>query len=186
MLHLTPKLFLVPIIVSIVVTVAGFILGKRTSNSRSFGKFILIALSISFSLNFAWEIFHSPLYQGYVNNAKHVLISALASLADALMVLLLYIGFAFLFKNPYWIQSLTIKRTALVAITGGTGAIVSEMIHIFRGDWVYASAMPIVPVLNFGLSPLLQFIILPLTSYFLSFNLLKLYSSTKSIYFSSK
>ncbi len=172
MIDLTPKLFLTPIIVLFVVIVSCFFLSKRTTNGF-FIKFIFILAIIGFVLNFIWEILHSPLYLGYINNTHHVLISALASVADALMSILLYIGFAFILKDPYWIKLLTIKRAVLVGTVGGVGAMVSEVLHVSGGDWAYESTMPIIPILNVGLSPVLQFITLPLSSYAFGFWLLK-------------
>ncbi len=35
---------------------------------------------------------------------EHIAFCALASVADVLMVLLLYFGLALLYKNPFWVQ----------------------------------------------------------------------------------
>ena len=180
MIDLTPKLFLIPIIGLLFVIVGCFYLSKRTTNGL-FPTFILILIIIGFVLNFIWELLHSPLYVGYINNTHHVLISALASVADALMSIFLYACFAFIFKNPFWIKFLIIKRAVLVGIVGGMGAIVSEMLHVSGGDWAYGPAMPIIPFLNVGLSPVLQFIMLPLSSYFFGFYLLKFGNRFKAL-----
>lgn len=136
MIDLTPKLFLVPLIVFVIVIAGYSLLANRVANRQLFRKFMIALLSIGFLANFIWELLHSPLYQGHVNNTKHVLISALASAADALMVLLLYVGFAFIFKNPFWIQSITLKHIVLLILVGATGGIVSEMVHVSRGNHV--------------------------------------------------
>jgi hypothetical protein len=173
MIHLTAQLFFAPLIVFAIVATGYSLLLNRVANRLFFRKFMITLLSIGFSANLIWELLHSHLYQGYVNNTQHVLISALASVADALMVLLLYVGFAFIFKNPFWIQSLTLKHVVLPILAGAAGGILSEMVHVARGDWHYAPAMPIIPFLNVGLSPTLQFMIVPLATYLLSFYLLK-------------
>jgi hypothetical protein len=48
------------------------------------------------------------------------------------------------------------------------GAIAAEMWHTSRGDWSYADAMPLLPLVDVGLSPVLQFAILPLSVLLLS------------------
>ena len=62
-------------------------------------------------------------------------------------------------------------------MVGGTGALISEMIHLSQGDWAYNPTMPIIPRVNVGLSPFLQFAILPLSIYWLSFYFLKVRAS---------
>lgn len=60
-------------------------------------------------------------------------------------------------------------RILCVVLVGGIGATVSEVLHIYAGDWTYATTMPIVPVANVGISPVLQFMIVPLLVYWVSF-----------------
>lgn len=55
---------------------------------------IRIAL-LAFVLNLIWELAHGPLYEGYVYDFQHISFCTLASVADMLMALLLYMGFAF-------------------------------------------------------------------------------------------
>jgi hypothetical protein len=57
-------------------------------------------------------------------------------------------------------------------LTGGTGAVLAEVWQLSIGTWSYASAMPLIPVVNVGLSPVLQFMILPIFIYRLSFKML--------------
>jgi hypothetical protein len=114
-----------------------------------------------------------PFYKGSSYSIWHIIFCALASIADAIMVLLLYIGFAFIFRNTLWIQYIKWPQAIIVMITGGAGAVVSEIWHLSSGNWTYSDLMPIIPVVNVGLIPVLQFIILPLLIYFLSFYFLK-------------
>jgi hypothetical protein len=69
-----------------------------------------IIIIIAFVLNFVWEITQMPLYQGYAFDAKHIAFCGLASVADAIMVLLLYLVFATLYKQP--LLDKTYKHTA--------------------------------------------------------------------------
>lgn len=128
---------------------------------------------LAFLLNFAWELIQIPLYKGSSYNKDHIAFCALASLADAVMVLLIYFSFAFLFKNLLWIGYLKWKRIVILIFTGGAGAVLAEIRHLSLGTWAYADSMPLIPVVNVGISPVLQFMILPLLIYLFSFYYLK-------------
>ena len=54
-------------------------------------------------------------------------------------------------------------RMMLTAIVLGTAyTIFSEWLHVaIRGTWSYTAAMPVVPFLGTGLTPLLQWLIVP-------------------------
>ncbi len=114
-----------------------------------------------------------PLYKDASFNLQHIAFCLLASVADAIMVLLLYFLFAFICKQPLWIKDLSLQRVLILMAVGGIGAILAEMRHLSQGNWAYASSMPILPFINVGLSPVLQFMFLPVLSYYLSFYFLK-------------
>jgi hypothetical protein len=58
----------------------------------------------------------------------------LASAADAIMVLLIYTGFALIYKKPFWVKELAIPHILLLMLVGGTGAIVAEMRSASAGN----------------------------------------------------
>ena len=168
-----PIIFLVPLIVLILIIALYFYVIKKTDR-EAFNKFICIMIFLAFLLNFAWELIQIPLYKNPAYDINHITFCALASLADVLMVLLLYFGLALIFKNPLWIKHLKLHQIALVVIIGGVGAFLSEMRHLSLGSWAYDKSMPLIPVVNVGISPVLQFMILPLPIYFLSFKCLNI------------
>ena len=170
-----PIIFLVPVVVLILISTLYFYLLKKTTDRNAFNKFIFIMITLSFLLNFAWELFQIPLYKNPVYDFNHIEFCALASLADVLMVLLLYFGIALMFKNPFWIEPLKLQKISIVVLIGGVGAVLSEMWHLSLGSWAYDNSMPIIPFVNVGIAPVLQFMILPLLIYFISFNCLKKY-----------
>ncbi len=114
-----------------------------------------------------------PLYQGYAFDAKHIAFCGLASVVDAIVVLLLYFVFATLYKEPFWIKHLNLTRTLIIVLIGGTGAVLAEIRHLSQNNWAYASSMPIVPFVNVGLSPVPQFLFIPFLSHYSSFYFLK-------------
>ena len=51
------------------------------------------------------------------------------------------------------------------------GAIAAEMRHVSAGNWAYDESMPLLPIVDAGLSPVLQFMLLPALIYYSSFTL---------------
>ena len=136
---------------------------------------------ISFILNEVWELLQMPLYSSSYYNLGHVVFCTLGALADMIMVLLLYVCFGFIYKNPFWIWQSNWFKIFVVMLTGAVGAVLSEKRHLKIGSWAYDQSMPIVPFVNVGLSPVLQFFLLPVSIYFLSFYIIsKVYNYTIS------
>lgn len=171
MSNLNPLMFLVPVIALILVVLLFIYLLIKADNKVVFKRFVLITLVLAFLLNFAWEVIQMPLYKNAALSLQSVAFCALASVADAIMVLLIYFCFALLYKKPLWIEELTASRIFLLMVVGGTGAIVAEMRHVSAGNWAYDESMPILPVVDVGLSPVLQFMLLPALIYYLSFTM---------------
>lgn len=139
---------------------------KRAVDKAAFRQFIGRGAVLAFLLNYAWELGHCSLYKGFVYDGPHVAFLGLASLADTIMAGLLYFGFALVYKDGFWVQSLTLFRTVWLVLVGGTGAAASEIAHLSAGNWTYTDRMPL--VFGVGLTPLLQFSLLPLLIYWLS------------------
>ncbi len=172
--NLKPIIFLIPVIALILVGISYFFLLKKATDKKAFNRFIITTTVFSFLLNFAWELFQIPFYKNPSYNIDHIAFCALATLADVIMVLLLYFGFAIIFRNFFWIEHLKWKGIIIVILTGGTGAVLAEIRHLALGTWAYAGSMPILPIVNVGISPVLQFMLLPLLIYYLSFKRLKI------------
>jgi len=75
------------------------------------------------------------------------------------------LDFALIYKNPLWVEGLTFKRVFILIVVGAIGAILAEIRHLAAGNWSYAPSMPIIPLVNAGLSPVLQFMLLPVIIY---------------------
>ena len=168
MSKLQPVIFIVPIIALTLVIVFYFILIKKVTNKVAFRRFVFITIIVAFILNLAWEIIQMSLYENNVYDLLHISFCALASVADAVMVILIYFCFALGYKNAFWIKNINIEKALVLIFTGGIGAILAEMRHVSAGDWTYNSSMPIIPLVNAGVSPVLQFMFLPLLIYHVS------------------
>jgi len=161
-------MFMAPVIALIVIAILYSHFLKKAPDKLLFRRFVGAAAGLSFLLNYAWEIGHCPLYTVCAYDLPHFLFLALASLADVIMVGLLYFGFALIYRNGLWVMHLTASRVFWLIGVGGAGATLSEIAHLSAGNWVYTNRMPIIPGIEAGLTPVLQFAILPVLIYSLS------------------
>jgi fatty acid desaturase len=168
MIDLTPGMFVTPVI-ALTGVVSLYVFFLKRTRDRSFRRFVGWSTVLAFLLNFIWELGHFSLYRGFAYDLPHVAFLGLASLADTIMVGLLYFGFAFIYRDGGWIQHLTVSRTTWLIGVGGLGAAVSEMAHLSADNWAYTDRMPL--IFGIGLTPLLQFSLLPLVIYWLSLHL---------------
>ena len=167
--NLSPIIFLIPFIALTLVIFMFIYLVRIADDVPVFKHFVFTTVWVAFILNFAWELVQMPLYKNAPYDLAHIAFCALASVADVIMVLLIYSCFALIYKNPLWVKRLTAFRIVLLMLVGGLGAIVAEVRHLSAGNWAYDDDMPILPFLNVGLSPLLQFMLLPTLIYYLSY-----------------
>lgn len=165
--------FILPVIVLLTVTACYICYSRKASEKKVFNKLILKISGLAFLLNLVWEIAQGSLYSGYVYDLNHISFCALASVADMLMVLLLYFAFTIFYKDPYWLDRMAISNVIGLVLIGGTGAILGELRHLSAGSWSYSDAMPILPVVDVGLSPVLQFMLLPTLIFIVAAYLLK-------------
>jgi hypothetical protein len=134
-------------------------------------RLILYIIIIGFLLNLIWENAQAPLYEGYESFWQHFMICFWASLVDVAVILLIYGLFAIWYKDFFWITYMNWKIGTLLITAGGIIAVGFEYWAFESGTWAYTENMPIVPVLMTGLSPLLQMMLLPLLTFWLSYKL---------------
>lgn len=119
-------------------------------------------------LNYPWELIQVPLYEGMAA-APHweaVKVCTRATLGDGLIMLVSYWSAAAVVRNRSWVLRPTAIALLVLLSTGVAITVLLERLAIVSSDpawgWRYAEAMPLVPVLGIGLTPLLQWIVLPL------------------------
>ncbi|MGY3053114.1 hypothetical protein ACVWYG_001311 [Pedobacter sp. UYEF25] len=149
------------------------VLMRKSTQKKIFRMYVFVLLPIAFLLNAIWEVLQIPLYAGGTYSWAHILFCLLASVADAIMVLLIYFALALVYRKPLWIQNLTPNGIVSLILAGFIGAVLAETRHLSIGTWRYADIMPVIPILNVGLSPVVQFMILPLLIYTLSLKMTK-------------
>lgn len=166
-------IFIAPLLALIIVTLLFFDLKNKNPYSIIFSRFIIILIIVSYILNLSWEIIQAPLYNGIPFSTHHILLCALGSIADVIMVLLIYLTFAELLKNPFWIKNIKTYQIILIILIGGLGAILGEYWHTASGNWNYKHSMPLIPFTRVGLTPVFQFMFLPIISFQFSYKVLK-------------
>lgn len=166
--QLSSSVFIIPSAALLLMIVLVLYSKKKAENQQTFMQLLWRITAYSFILNFAWEMLQMPLFQNMSLDLQSTLFCALASVADTIMVLLIYYGFALLFNNTWWMVRPVPYRIALLVIAGGAGAVLAELRHIKLGTWSYSTLMPIIPGLKVGLVPVIQFMLLPGIIYLLA------------------
>lgn len=119
-------------------------------------------------LNLVWEFAHIPLYTIWKEGTTEEILFAAVHCTggDALIGLSAIMLAVFLVGGSRWPDE-RIGTALFAAISIGVGyTIFSEWLNIVvREAWAYRDIMPIVPILNVGLSPLLQWIVIPVLAY---------------------
>ena len=141
-------------------------LAKKAVAKATFKRFMLLVSVTAFLLNLAWEMLQVPLYQGGTYNLEHFLFCVVVSVADVIMILLIYLGLALVYKSPLWVYNFKWQRIIAVILIGALGAALAEIKHTSEGTWSYADSMPVIPIINVGLSPVLQFTVLPVLVFY--------------------
>ena len=173
MKELSLSIYVVPTIALVLVILFYYHFVNQVGNKLNYRKSIITVSLLAFILNFIWEFTQGPLYKGFKYDWQHISFCMLASIADMLMVLILLFSFGLIYKNLYWINSMDLKKVLLLVFVGFSGAILAEVFHTIRGDWSYTDAMPLLPVVEVGMSPVLQFMILPWLIFLLGKHMVK-------------
>lgn len=116
----------------------------------------------------AWEAAHIPLYTIWVEGTWGEIGFAILHCTggDVLIAMSTLLLALFLVGGHAW-PSERAGRVLLLAVALGVSyTIFSEWLNIvIRAAWAYRDIMPVVPVIDSGLTPLLQWIIVPTLAY---------------------
>ena len=122
-------------------------------------------LAWSAALHFVWEIVQLPFYTLWQSGTwREVAFAVVHCTAGDLMIATLALVAALVSVGTANWPSNTATRVCVVMLAIGIGyTIYSEWLNtVVRQSWTYTAAMPRLPVLGTGLSPLLQWVIVPL------------------------
>ncbi len=113
-----------------------------------------------------WEFGHIPLYTIWQNgSAGEIVFAAVHCTGGDILIATWTLVFALLIVGTDWPEDRGSWRrvTVLTVVFGVAYTIFSEWMNIvIRAAWEYNDAMPVVPLLGTGLTPLFQWIFIPI------------------------
>ena len=118
--------------------------------------------------NLLWEFAQLPLYAIWTSGtASEIAFAALhCTVGDILIALTAVMLALFVIGSSNWPAQGRRPVLVLTIIFGVGYTIFSEWLNIeVRGAWAYSDLMPVIPVISAGLSPILQWIVIPVAAY---------------------
>ena len=115
--------------------------------------------------NLLWEIAQLPLYTLWrTGTAREMAFAVLHCTGGDLLIAACALILALVLAGDARWPVAAFQRVAILTLVLGVGyTIFSEWLNILvRKSWAYSAAMPLVPWLDVGLSPLMQWIFIPL------------------------
>jgi Mn2+/Fe2+ NRAMP family transporter len=137
---------------------------------------LMVYLVVSAGLHVVWEVLQLPLYTIWrTGTAREIAFAVLHCTGGDLMIAALSLGGAILMSgNKNWT---TERRQVFLAtmIFGLAYTIFSEWFNtVVRQSWTYSDLMPTLPILGTGISPFLQWLVIPsIALYLASSNLIR-------------
>lgn len=114
--------------------------------------------------NLAWEVAHVPLYTIWQSGSAREIGFAVfhCTVGDVLIATACLVMSLLLMGASDWPRR-SFKAVAVLAVVGGVAyTVYSEWLNTtVRQSWAYNDWMPVLPLLGTGLSPLLQWLIIP-------------------------
>ena len=119
--------------------------------------------------NLVWEFAHMPLYTIWdEGTAGEIVFAAVHCTGGDILIAMSALVLALLLAGSGWpAHRAASRRVALIAVPAGIAyTIFSEWLNIvIRAAWAYSDLMPVVPIIDAGLSPLLQWTVIPLAAF---------------------
>lgn len=119
--------------------------------------------------NLVWEFAHLPLYTIWsTGTAGELVFAAVHCTGGDILIATSTLVLALLLAGSGWPgERSAVRRVVALTLALGVGyTLFSEWLNIVvREAWAYSALMPIVPVLDAGLSPLMQWIVIPAAAF---------------------
>ena len=132
-------------------------MGNRLLDRR-----LIVLFGLAVLVNYPWERAQSGLYVLPGGGEVRWWMCAAASVADALLVLLIFWICRLVIGRHDWYLQPGVRGFAILLLSGAVVGVVIERITIHGVQWWdYSPRMPLVPGLNIGLAPLAQMLVLP-------------------------
>jgi len=117
----------------------------------------------AFLLHFVWELLQIPWFEGMADAPHQVAtwMCTRATFGDAVITVVSFWAVAVL-QGRTWISRPTLLNVAAFA---GAGVAITVVLEILStkvwSRWAYSEAMPVIPVIDVGVIPIAQWLILP-------------------------
>ena len=122
---------------------------------------------IAIPMHLAWEIAQLPLYTIWYEETPGRIVFAVlhCTAGDALIAGTSLLGALLLLGNACWPAERYPAVAASTVIAGLAYTVFSEWLNTeVRGSWTYSGLMPTLPGIGTGLSPFLQWLVIPITA----------------------
>ncbi|HZV21242.1 MAG TPA: hypothetical protein VE986_06815 [Hyphomicrobiales bacterium] len=131
------------------------------------GRYLLIAGI----LNLVWETAQLPLYTIWYSGSAFDMVYAVihCTAGDVIILSATFFLSLLLLGKTAWPARSYFRVALLVTFLGAACTIYSEQLNVnVWKNWAYAPAMPLLPPLGTGLSPLLQWLLIPIPAFLLA------------------
>jgi hypothetical protein len=115
-----------------------------------------------------WEVAQLPLYMIWKTGTPREIAFAVfhCTVGDLMIATLSLVSALVCFGSPAWLRERFIPIVAATLVTGIGYTIYSEWLNTtVRKTWAYSDLMPTLPILGTGLSPLLQWLFVPMIGF---------------------
>jgi len=141
----------------------------RTANTKgSWRRPLLRYVTFVGSASLIWEFAHMPLYTLWETGTPSEIVFAAIHCTGGDMLIAFFAIISAIVIVGNWRRSHE-RRLLVVTVTvlfGLAYTVFSEWLNIeVRGTWAYRDLMPVIPIINMGLSPFLQWVIVPVMAF---------------------
>ncbi|MFU0505252.1 hypothetical protein [Pseudaminobacter sp. NGMCC 1.201702] len=139
-------------------------LASTSTMARVGKRFWLIYLLLSAVFHLSWEIAHSPLYALWRSGSPLEIVSDIAqcTLGDIAIAAAAIVAGSWFTRKPFWPLTAHSALAVVTVLTGFLLTVAIEWVSVhLLGRWSYDAKMLLLPYVNVGISPLLQWLIVP-------------------------
>lgn len=134
------------------------------------GRAVLRYLMVMAAGNLVWEIAHVPVYTIWLRGtAREIAYAVFHCTLGDLLIAAITLGLALAHCGRGWPDRGTGPVAATTILLALAYTVFSEWLNIsVRGAWAYRDIMPTLPLLGTGVTPLLQWVVIPFIAFHFS------------------